>query len=64
MSPNSLSVRVIAPRNYVQNKPVTVLVVIDSIFDYLPMQDFRINLTFSGLNCQTQGTVYISELTL
>jgi len=64
MIPNSLNVRVIAPLNYVQAKPVNVLVLIDSVFDYLPIQDFRINLTLSGLNCQIVGADYMSELSL
>lgn len=64
MNANTISVRVILPGNYVQTKPVNVLVLIDSIFEYLPMQDFRINLTLSGLNCQTLASSYLSELTL
>ena len=64
MTASSISIRVILPNNYVQTKPANVLVVIDSILDYLPMQDFRINLTLSGLDCQTLSANYMSQLTL
>jgi hypothetical protein len=60
MTASSISIRVILPNNYVQAKPANVLVVIDSILDYLPIQDFRINLTLSGLDCQTLSANYMS----
>jgi len=61
---NSINIRVMFPNNYVQPNPVNITVLMDSTYDYLPISDFRFNLSISELNCSLLSTNYQSTFSL
>ena len=64
MLPNSISVRVMFPHNYVQSSAVPVIVLIDSVYAHIPLSSLKLNISIPAGNCQSAATAFQSSLTL